>query len=170
MKQPDLATVPPFYRGYVNLVKDYEMMEIIKLSNTRTLQVVRSIPEDKGEYRYALGKWSIKELLCHMMDAERIFAYRALRFARNDKTELAGFEETNYAAQANAHSRTIKEISDEMERLRFSTLDLYKSFNSEMLLRKGTANNTEVSVLNLGYIVPGHETHHTSILKDRYLI
>lgn len=145
------------------------MIEIMQLSNTRTLQVVRSISEDKGEYRYDSGKWSIKELLCHMIDAERIFAYRALRFARNDKTELAGFEETNYAPEANAHSRTIAAIANEMERLRLSTMDLYKSFSHEMLLRKGTANKTEVSVLNLGYIIPGHETHHTLILKDRYL-
>lgn len=169
MTKPDLATVPPFYKGYVDFVKDYELMEIIKLSNQRTLQLVRSIPEDKGEYRYGPGKWTIKELLCHMMDAERIFAYRALRFARNDKTPLAGFEETDYAPEANAHSRKIIEIADEMERLRRSTLDLYKSFTSEMLLRKGTANNTEISVLNIGYIIPGHETHHTVVLKDRYL-
>lgn len=170
MKQPDLATVPPFYKGYVEFVKDYELMEILKLSNKRALQVIRSIMEDKGEHRYASGKWSIKELLCHMMDAERIFAYRALRFARNDKTPLAGFEETDYAPEANAHSRTIAEIADEMERLRSSTVDLYKSFTTEMLLRRGTANNTEISVLNLGYIIPGHETHHISILTNRYLV
>ncbi|MBA4054403.1 MAG: DNA damage-inducible protein DinB [Marivirga sp.] len=170
MKRPDLATVPPFYKGYVEFVKDYEIMEILNLSNQRTLKLVRSIPEDKGEFRYASEKWSIKELLCHMMDAERIFAYRALRFARNDKTPLAGFEETDYAPEANAHGRTIVDIADEMERLRLSTVDLYRSFTTEMLLRKGTANNTEISVLNIGYVIPGHETHHTSVLKNRYLV
>lgn len=170
MRLPDLATVPSFYKGYVELVKDQEIILALTRSNTETLQLVRSIPETKGEYRYASGKWSIKELLCHMMDAERIFAYRALRFARNDKTPLAGFEETDYAPQANAHSRTMLMLADEMERLRQTTVDLFKSFTDDMMFRNGTANNTEISVFNLGYIIPGHETHHTRILASRYLL
>jgi len=145
------------------------MYDALKNSNRLTLELVRSIEEDKGEYRYAQGKWSIKELLCHMMDAERIFAYRALRFARNDNTPLSGFEENDYAPEANAHGRKIKEISDEMERLRLTTLDLFKSFSPAMLLRKGIASNVELSVLNLGFIIPGHETHHRKVLLDRYL-
>lgn len=169
MIRPDLQTVPPFYKGYVDHVKDYDMLHILVLSNKQTLELVRSIPGEKGEYRYAQEKWSIKELLCHMMDAERIFAYRALRFARNDKTPLAGFEEKDYAPEANAQHRTVLQLADEMERLRLSTIDLFMSFSPEMLSRKGSANNTEISVLNLGYIIPGHESHHRKVLKERYL-
>jgi uncharacterized damage-inducible protein DinB len=169
MIRPDLEAVPPFYKGYVDYVKDFDMLQILKHSNEETLQLVRSIPESKGDFRYAPEKWSIKEVLCHMMDAERIFSYRALRFARNDRTPLSGFEERDYASQANAHSRTVAQLASEMERLRLSTIDLYKSFSAEMLLRNGMANNTQVSVLNLGYIITGHEMHHTRILTNRYL-
>lgn len=169
MIRPDLTTVPPFYQGYVNYVKELDLMDALASSNTAMLKVVLGIPESQGNFRYAEGKWSIKELLCHVIDAERIFAYRALRFARNDKTPLSGFEENDYAPQANASGRTIKQIADEMERLRTTTIDLYNSFTGDMLLRTGTANKTAISVLNLGYIIAGHETHHRTILTQRYL-
>jgi len=169
MIRPDLQSVPPFYKGYVDNVKDLDMYDALRNSNRLTLEVVRSIDEEKGTFRYAEGKWSIKELLCHMMDAERIFAYRALRFARNDSTPLPGFEENNYAPEANAHGRKIKEIADQMERLRDTTIDLFESFSKTMLSRKGIASNVELSVLNLGFIIPGHETHHKKVLLDRYL-
>jgi len=154
---------------YVKLVKDGDLLQAMKDSGKLTLQLVRSIPESKGEFRYQPEKWSIKELLCHMVDAERIFAYRALRFSRNDKTPLSGFEEKDYAPEANAHNRTIQTIANEMEHVRLTSIDLYTSFSTEMLSRTGKANNTEISVLNLGYIISGHETHHRSILQERYL-
>ena len=169
MIPPDLQSVPPFYLGYVNNVKDHDMYEILRESNKQTLAVVRSIPEAKGEFRYASGKWSIKELLCHVIDFERIFAYRALRFARKDRTPLPGFEENDYAPEANAHARSIKQIADQMERLRQTTIDLFEGFTPEMLRRKGIANKSELSVVNLGFIIPGHETHHRKVLQERYL-
>lgn len=169
MTRPDLETVPPFYRRYVEHVKDMDMLDALRESSRLTLAMVRAIPEEKGEFRYQPEKWSIKELLCHMLDAERIFAYRALTFARNDKTPLPGFEENDYAPEANAHARTIKQIADEMERLRATSVDLFSSFNTEMLSRKGSANKTEISVLNLGYIIAGHESHHRVVLRERYL-
>lgn len=165
----NIETVPPFYRGYVENVKDMDVLEAMKHSSEVTLKLVRSIPEAKGEYRYAAGKWSIKELLAHMIDVERIMAYRALRFSRNDKTDLPGFEENDYAPEANAHGRTIQQLSDEMERLRVTTIDLFKSFTPAMLNREGTANKNRFTVLMLGYIIPGHETHHRKILTERYL-
>jgi uncharacterized damage-inducible protein DinB len=169
MIHPDLDSVPAFYRGYVNNVKDHDMYEALRTSNKQALDLVRSIPEANGEFRYAPGKWSIKELLCHMMDTERIFAYRALRFARKDKTPLPGFEENDYAPEANAHAKSIKEIADQMERLRQTTIDLFEGFTPEMLQRKGIASNSELSVVNLGFIIPGHETHHRKVLQERYL-
>lgn len=169
MTRPQLESVPSFYKKYVEHVKDMDLLEALKQSSRQTLNLIRTIPEAKGEYRYAEGKWSIKELLNHMMDAERIFAYRALRFSRNDKTDLPGFEENDYAPQANAHSRTVANLASEMERLRVSTIDLYSSFSAEMLQRTGTANKNEISVLNLGYIIAGHEQHHLNVLTERYL-
>lgn len=169
MKRPNLETLPPFYRGYVDLVKDYDLMDAILASAKQLQDIVATIPEEKGEYRYQPEKWSIKELLCHMMDAERIFAYRSLRIARNDKTPLAGFDEQVYAPEANAHQRSVKQIAEEMLRLRQTTVDLYSSFSEEMLERTGSANGSEMSVFNIGYIIAGHERHHCNILLNRYL-
>lgn len=169
MTRPQLETVPPFYKGYVEKVKDFDVLEALDYSSDVTLKFIRSIPEEKGEYRYAEGKWSIKELLAHMIDVERILGYRALRFARNDKTELAGFEENDYAPEANAHARTIKQLADELERIRLTSIDLYRSFTDTMLKREGVANKNKLSVLNLGYIIAGHALHHLGILKERYL-
>jgi uncharacterized damage-inducible protein DinB len=144
---PDFETLPAFYTRYVNLVKDSNIIDALKSSNEMTLQLVRDIPESMGEFRYAPEKWSIKELLCHMLDAERIFAYRALRFSRNDQTPLSGFEENDYAPQANAHSRTVSQIGNEMMRLRQTTIDLFSSFTADMPRRKGSANNNIISVI-----------------------
>lgn len=169
MQRPDLEVVPPFYKNYVLHVQDLEMLEALRLSNERIVQLVRSLPETKAEFRYQSEKWSIKELICHMLDAERIFAYRALRFSRNDKTALHGFEENDYAPEANAHGRTFLQLADELASLRKTTLQLFSSFTAPMLARTGKANNTEVSVLTLGYIIAGHETHHRLVLQERYL-
>jgi len=169
MTHPDLAGVPPFYMTYVEYVKDDDMMDILHRSNVQAQELIKTIPEERGTFRYAEGKWTIKEVLCHMMDAERIFAYRALRFSRNDKTPLPGFDENSYTPESNAHSRTVSQIAVEMTRLRQSTLDLYNSFSAEMLLREGIATKTTLSVLNLGFIIPGHESHHCRILRERYL-
>jgi uncharacterized damage-inducible protein DinB len=169
MTRPDLDAVPVFYKGYVENVKDMDVIVALTQSSKVALSLFRSIPEDMGEYRYDAGKWSIKELFNHMMDAERIFAYRALRFSRNDKTPLSGFEENDYAPQANAHARSLTQLIDEMERLRATTIDLYNSFTPEMLKREGTANNNKLSVLSLGYVIAGHETHHRKVISERYL-
>jgi uncharacterized damage-inducible protein DinB len=161
--------IPSFYRNYISHVKDYELIDGLTLSNEALVKLLTCIPESKSEYRYQPGKWSIKELICHMLDAERIFAYRALRFARNDKTELAGFEENDYAIQANASARTLVGLMNEAQRLRSTTLDLFSSFTQEMLQRTGKANGTEISVNMLGYCIAGHETHHRVVLETRYL-
>lgn len=168
MIKPDLSTVPPFYQGYVNLVKDGDLFDNLQQSMLLTQKLIASLTESQGDYAYAPGKWTIRVLLCHMLDAERIFCYRALRFARNDKTPLAGFEENDYAPEANAHNRTLASISEEMTRLRLTTIDLFRSFSPEMLDRSGQANNSTVSVRNIGFIIPGHETHHRQILATRY--
>lgn len=169
MIRPDLPSVPSFYLGYVSLVKDGDLFENLEQSAAKAQEVFARIPETKGDYAYAPGKWTIKEVFCHMLDTERIFAYRALRFARNDQTPLPGFEEKRYAPQANAHNRSVADLLDEMGRLRRTTIDLYRSFTLEMLERTGMANNTSLSVLNLGFIIPGHETHHRIVVEERYM-
>jgi uncharacterized damage-inducible protein DinB len=165
----NLETVPPFYKNYVKQIEETDLLQALRISGHRCLELVHSIPEEKIDFRYADGKWTIRELLCHIIDAERIFTYRALRFARNDKTDLAGFEENDYALQANASGRSIQKITAEMAHLRSATIDLFESFTPEMLIRKGTANKNELSVIVLGFIIAGHETHHCNVLKERYL-
>ncbi len=165
----NLDTVPHFYKNYVKQIEETDLLQALRISGHRALELVHSIPEEKADLRYAPEKWSIRELLCHMLDAERIFAYRALRFARLDKTPLAGWDENTYAPQANAAGRSLQKIAVDMAHLRSSTIDLFESFTPEMLTRKGIANNNELSVIALGFIIAGHETHHCQVLKDRYL-
>ena len=165
----NLDTIPPFYKNYVKLLDEGNLILALRMSGYRTQELIHKMPADIADYRYDKGKWSVREVLCHMIDGERIFGYRALRFARNDKTNLPGFEENDYAPQANASARTLKKIADEMAHLRTSTLDLFEGFNEEMLKRKGLANNAEMSVAALGFIISGHETHHRRILTERYI-
>lgn len=165
----NLDTVPHFYKNYVKQIEETDLLQALRISGHRALELVHSIPEEKADLRYAPEKWSIRELLCHMLDAERIFAYRALRFARLDKTPLAGWDENAYAPQANAAGRSLQKITVDMAHLRSSTIDLFESFSPEMLTRKGMANNNELSVIALGFIIAGHETHHCQVLSDRYL-
>jgi uncharacterized damage-inducible protein DinB len=165
----NLETIPHFYKNYVKHIEETDLLQALRISGHRCLELVHTITEEKADYRYADGKWSVRELLCHMIDAERIFAYRALRFARNDKTNLHGFDENLYAPEANASGRSLAKIAAEIAHLRMSTIDLFEGFTPEMLLRKGTANNNELSVMAIGFIIAGHETHHCNVLKERYL-
>lgn len=169
MIRPDIERVPAFYQGYVEYVKDMDLLDALRHAAKVVQQTVPYIPEDKGAFRYAEEKWTIKEVLNHMMDAERVFAYRALRFSRNDQTPLHAFEEKDYAPEANAHSRNIQQFAREMKRLRETTIDLFLSFTPEMLEREGTASEKRLSVKNLGYIIAGHDIHHITILRERYL-
>jgi uncharacterized damage-inducible protein DinB len=166
----NLESVPQFYKNYVKQVDETDVLQALRLSGFRSQVLIHSIPAEKADFRYAEGKWTIRELLCHIIDAERIFVYRALRFARNDKTNLHPFDENMYAPEANAAGRSLKKIADEFTHLRASTVDMFEGFTEEMLHRKGTANNNEISVLALGFVIAGHEAHHRKILNDRYLV
>ena len=128
-----------------------------------------SISFFKHEFRYAEGKWTIKDIILHLIDAERIFAYRALRIARNDNTALPGFEENDYVVAANANNREYESLLAEYETVRNATISLFETFSSEDLLRLGTASNNSVSVRAIGYIMLGHELHHKNVILERYL-
>lgn len=166
----NLETIPTFYKGYVKLVTHPDVIQALRISGYRTMELIHSIPDAKSDFRYSEGKWSIREVLCHMLDAERIFGYRALRFARNDRTALSGFDEQAYAEHLNAEGRSLAQIGEEMQHLRSATVDLFQSFTPDMLKRKGTANSNELSVGALGIIIAGHETHHCKVIRERYLV
>lgn len=170
MNHLDLNTVPLFYQGYVKHVMHLPLEEALAASHHQLRNLFEDRNETMASYRYAPNKWSIGELLCHLLDAERIFCYRALRFARNDATELSSFDENLYAPESNAENRTLDSLLHEAWNVRQSTLDLFKSFAPHMMQRSGKVNGNVLSVITLGYCIAGHETHHRMILKERYLI
>jgi hypothetical protein len=169
MKHIELETIPTFYQKYVATVQHLELKEALIDSNNKMMECLKSIDGLKENYAYAPGKWTVKELLCHIIDAERIFTYRALRFSRSDQTPLHGFDENKYVPESNASSRSLDSIREELVNLRRSTIDFFVHCNDTMLNRKGSANGTEISVKALGYVVAGHAMHHLNILKERYL-
>jgi uncharacterized damage-inducible protein DinB len=159
-----------FYANYINQVSnEYTLLEELEISVHRLVKFVQNIPLDKFDYRYAEGKWTIKDILQHLIDAERIFAYRALRFARNDKTALASFEENSYVDEANANNRSIQSLLSELLVVRQATLSLFNTFTETELLRIGIASNNPMSVRALGFVIIGHQNHHQKIFEERYL-
>ena len=159
-----------YYEAYIKQVSDeYTLTEELEISVHRLIKFVQEIPLDKFDYRYEEGKWTIKDILQHLIDAERIFSYRALRFARNDKTELASFEENIYAEEANANKRSIMDLLTEMAVVRQATLSLFKTFSQEELMRNGIASSNPMSVRALGFVIIGHQNHHQRLFKERYL-
>jgi hypothetical protein len=134
-----------------------------------TLALLRSIPEEHGSFRYAPGKWSVKELLGHLIDSERIFSYRALRFARDDQTPLPGYEQDDYVRGGAFDSVPLDELAQEFASARQATVYLFKHLDGEAWTRRGLANDSPVSVRALAYIIAGHELHHRRVLRDKYL-
>lgn len=158
-----------FYSTYIQAIKNVELIEELEISLHNFIKFVQNIPMDKFDFRYAEGKWTIKDIIQHLIDAERIFAYRALRISRNDKTPLPGFEENDYVDDANANARSIQDLLTEFSAVRHSTLLLFKSFSEEQLKRIGTASNADVSVRAIGFIIIGHQKHHQKVFQERYL-
>jgi uncharacterized damage-inducible protein DinB len=159
-----------YYANYINQVSDeYSLTEELEISVHHLIKFVQNIPLDKFDYRYAEGKWTIKDIILHLIDAERIFTYRALRFARNDKTALASFDENEYVEEAQANKRSIQDLLTELLIVRQGTLALFKSLNEEQLLRIGTASNNPMSVRALGFVIIGHQNHHQRVFEERYL-
>jgi len=169
MPKPDLATVPAWYHNYVLLVQEEEVNKAIQNNSETTFAFLKTIPDNKWEHRYADNKWSIKEMLQHIIDAERIFSYRALCFARKDATPLPGFEENDYAAASQADRRTKEDLVSEFETVRKSVEQLFASFDEEQLAAVGTSNNNPIPVNAIGFIIPGHAQHHINVIKERYL-
>jgi uncharacterized damage-inducible protein DinB len=169
MAQLQPNAYPAYFEKYVSLVDAETVKDAIEKYSASIDNFFTSIPQDKVDYKYAEDKWSVKELLQHVTDAERIFSYRALRIARHDKTPLPGFDENSYAAASNASKRDWQDLLQEFKAVRTSTDMLFKSFDESQLERVGISNGQPTSAEAIGYITFGHLLHHKRILEERYL-
>ncbi|MFT5166695.1 MAG: putative damage-inducible protein DinB [Saprospiraceae bacterium] len=158
-----------YFKLYINQVSGDDFVQTLKESLASTLELLKNLEDSKWDFKYAEGKWSIKEVMIHVMDTERIFAYRALRISRNDMTSLSGFEQNDYAPYYDVDNRSIKSILKEFKAVRKASIAMFKNFNDEMLARIGTASDHAVSARALGFMIAGHEIHHIKIIKERYL-
>ena len=157
-----------FNATYIQALENVELFEELEISLHNFIKFVQNIPLDKFDYSYAEGKWTIKEIIQHVIDTERIFAYRALRISRNDKTPLPGFDENDYAVNTNAKGRSIQDLLTEFSAVRHSNLLMFKSFSDEQLARIGTASENTISVRAIGFILIGHQKHHQKVFEERY--
>ena len=167
--RPEPGEYAAYYAGYVAHVPDGDVVELLRAQIRETVEFLAGIPEERAGHRYAPGKWSIREVVGHMADVERIMAYRALRIARGDRTPLPGFDENAYVPAANFDVRTLDSLARELEAARRSTVAFLETLDAEVAARRGTVNNLEVTARALAYIIAGHERHHVKILRERYL-
>lgn len=168
--RPDDTEYAPFYAPYVAGVPEADVVATLRDSGREIVAELSAIPESRGGFRYAPGKWTIREVVGHLIDAERIFGYRALRLARGDATPLPGFEENDYARTAGSDARTMADLVDELRIVREGTARLFASFPDEAWTRRGIVNHREVSVRALAYITAGHARHHMAVLRERYAV
>jgi hypothetical protein len=158
-----------FFQRYLNLVKEDDVVKALKKNTKQFRKLLETIPKKKIEYAYAEGKWTIKQLLQHVIDAERVFVYRAMTFSRKDATPLPGFDENQWADHADTKHRQWSDLVDEFRALRKSTELLFESLTEDQLLSTGTAGNHPANALAFGFICAGHALHHSTIIKERYL-
>lgn len=166
--RPKVGDYNSYYDRYIRLIEDENIVMILKEQMKSSITFLNSFSEKDGNYAYAEGKWTVKELLGHVIDTERIMTYRALSFARNEKQSQPGFEQNDYVSYGNFNKRTLHDLIEEFKLVREANCILFSSFDEEALNRKGTASEFEISVLALIYIIAGHEKHHMNILKERY--
>lgn len=159
----------PFHAAYVQGVPDGDILAFLERQGRETVALLRGVNEKQSQHRYAPGKWSIREVVGHMNDAERVFTYRALSFARGDATPLPGFDENAWGASSNADSRALADLVQDFAAVRAATLTLFRGFSENEIGRAGTASGHRVTVAALAYVVAGHEKHHVTILRERYL-
>jgi hypothetical protein len=169
IEQPQAGEYPPYYQSYLDRVKSGDVIKTLKDQIMDIQAVISKIPEEKEGFAYAEGKWTIKEVIGHIIDTERILGYRALRFARKDKTVLPGFDENEFVANANFNKRTLYELAHEFAIVREANIALFKTFSKEELIEKGNANGQEVSVRAIIYMIAGHASHHVNVIRTKYL-
>ena len=169
MNRPKTNEFAPYYNTYISLVEDGNALPVLDAQSAELRAVLSAVPEEKGAFAYATGKWTIKEVLSHLIDGERMFAYRILRISRGDTTPIEGFEQDGYIENSNANNRSFAELLQEFELQRQSNLLMLNNISDEGSRRMGTASDKAVSVRALTYIMAGHVQHHMSILRERYL-
>lgn len=167
--KPAKSEFLPYYERYISLVPEGDVVATLSTQIAETLALLRGLPTSVSTYRYAPDKWTVNEVVGHMIDSERIFAIRALRFSRNDPNPLPGFEQDDYVRNSTFDSYPLSELASELEAVRQATVFLFKHMDEQAWTRRGIANNAEVSVRALAYIIAGHELHHREILTSRYL-
>ena len=166
--RPEAGEYAPFYETYVSKVKGSDILGILEAQRLQMAQLFAARSERDGNFRYAPGKWTVKEVLGHVTDTERIFSYRALRIARGDQTPLSGFEQDDYVRSGKFAERTLADLADEFGLVRAASIALFRSLPKEAWQRRGVASSNEVSVRALAFIVAGHEIHHRLILEEHY--
>jgi len=167
--RPQAGEYADFYAKYVELVPGTDVLGTLESQRLVMAQMLGARSEREGNFRYASDKWSVKEVIGHLSDSERIFAYRALRFARGDQTPLSGFEQDDYVKSGGFSERTLTDLAEEFEEVRGATIALFSALDSAAWQRRGLANKNEVSVRALAYIIAGHELHHRRVLEEKYL-
>jgi hypothetical protein len=167
MQRPSSTEYGRFYDAYIALVPEDDILAALDMQTADMLTLLRGAPEAQGNVRHAPYTWSVKQVVNHMADTERVMAYRALRFARGDATPLPGFEETGYAQTAESDRRPLSDVVSELEAVRRSSRALFRSLPEAAWTRSGVANNHPVSVRALAYVIVGHSRHHTAILRQR---
>lgn len=158
-----------YIQRYLDLIPSENWLSEMEKARSQTLEIYENLSEEQADFAYAEGKWTLKILLQHLIDAEKIFNYRALRFSRNDQTELAGWDEELYGENNNAADYSLIELIEEFKLSRKISVSFFKNLNTETLQRTGTANKNKISVETLGKLIVGHNTHHLNIIKERYL-
>ena len=167
--KPQPGEYAPYAVVYIDLLPDDgQVLKYLRENLDATKAFIRAFPAEKLATPCAPGEWTIKEILIHVSDAERVFAYRALRFARGDTTELSGFDQDDYVPQSKANARDIEAILDEYTAVRMATCTLFESFDEDMFIRAGIASENRVSIRGLAYIIAGHELHHVQSIQENY--
>jgi DinB superfamily len=168
LARPDATEYAPSFHRYVAQVPEGDLLRILEEQGRETQRLLARLSEPQALHRYAPGKWSVKEVVGHLMDSERVFAYRALHFARADVAALPGFDEQAWVPAGNFDARPLPALAAELDHVRRGTLALFRSLDAATWARRGTANSHEISVRALAYVIAGHERHHVAILRERY--
>ena len=169
IQRPGAGEYVNYYEQYISKVPEGDILEILAVQNRETMQLLETIGESRGNHRYAPGKWSIKQVVGHVSDVERVFAYRALAFARGDTTALPSMEAGDYVRNANFERRALGSIAAEFAAVRAATLQLFANLDGESLLRRGKASGNEFTARAYPFIIAGHERHHVDVLRTQYL-
>jgi uncharacterized damage-inducible protein DinB len=167
--RPEANEYASYYEKYVSLVPEGEVAETLARQGAETLALLRPVAEERGGHAYEPGKWSIKQVVGHLIDVERIFAYRALSISRGERQPLPGMDQDEYMARVNFDARTLADLLDEFEHVRRGNVRMFRGLDADAWMRRGVASDNEVTVRALAHIIAGHEAHHVRILRERYL-